>query len=297
MGLFTRKARQVLDGSDPVRLADRHVTAYAQRNISVDGARDGMATLSAYLDAADAAIIRNGLHNAAREARQLGDVRPKRQLEADLFVELLMDGQVIVGQPGGAEGAGDADADASPASGSGQRLADKAPVTIELLVPAATAAGGDEAPGKIPGVGMIDPARARELIAKAPSLRRILTDPITGAITDFDRTTYRVPAELKRMILRRDEHCRAPNCGRPVAEIDHTIGFAGGGTTSRWNLAGFCSNHHHLKHEAGWGLVQYAEGVLDWISPTGRHHLTFPELILPAPPPPDPTDYADDTPF
>jgi hypothetical protein len=285
VGLFTRKARQVLDVRDPECLADRHARAYARRSITVDGARDGMATLTAYLDAGDAAMIRTGLHNAARDARRAGDERTTRQLEADLFVEIVMGGQVTIGN---ADDSGDVET---------QTLADKAPVTVELLIPAATAAGNDAAPGKILGVGMIDPGAARRLLAKAPSLKRVLTDPVSSTIVDFDRKTYRVPAELKRMIRLRDEHCRAPNCSRPIADFDHTLEYARGGTTSKWNLSGLCENHHYVKHEADWSLLQYADGVLDWISPNARHYLTKPEPILPVEPPPAWDDYADDAPF
>ncbi|GAA4176883.1 HNH endonuclease signature motif containing protein [Gryllotalpicola koreensis] len=323
-GLFAKKAREVLDANDTQRLHDRHRRAYERRNVSVDGARDGMATLSAYLDAADAAVIRTGLANAAREARQDGDSRTRGQLEADFLVELLMDGEVVTcdgdGEhaaradeaPAGDAGSDDAGQAASGSDGAGpaaarprlrrQKLVDKAPISIEVLVPAATAAGDDAAPGRIPGIGMIDPVAARQLITRAPSLRRILTDPITSAILDFDRTTYRVPAELKRMIRIRDEHCRAPGCPRPPDDLDHTIDYAKGGTTSRENLSGLCENHHYVKHETGWTLRQYADGILDWRSPSGRRYQTRPDLIMPAPPPPDPwaqdwDAYADNTPF
>ncbi|WP_344790584.1 HNH endonuclease [Gryllotalpicola daejeonensis] len=300
VGLFARKAREVLDAKDPERLADRYRRAYAARHVEVEGGRNGMATVTAHLDAADAAVIGTGLHNAALELQAAGDERSRRQIEADLFVELLMEGEVIVGASGGT--AADEAAPvtepvpvAEPAKP--RTVRDHAPISVELLVPAATAAGGDDAPGKIQGVGMIDPVKARQLIARAPSLRRILTGPISSAIIDFDRTTYRVPAELKRMILLRDEHCRAPNCPHPAKELDHTIDYARGGKTARANLAGFCANHHHVKHEAGWSVTQFADGVLDWIGPTRRHYRTRSDLILPAEPPPAWDDYADDAPF
>ncbi|MCL2516051.1 MAG: HNH endonuclease [Microbacteriaceae bacterium] len=316
VGLFARKAREVLDRNDPEKLVDRHRRAYADRNLSLDGARDGMATLTAYLDAADAAVIRSGLSNAAQSARRSGDARTRRQLEVDLFVDLLMEGEVTVGRIDGAAVGDATTATAAPPDrlesgalvGAGlgvstsnrldrARVVDLAPVTVSLLVPAATAAGGDDAPGKIEGVGMIDPGKARELIARAPSLRRILTDPIQSAVVDFDRKTYRVPAELKRMILLRDGRCRAPNCGRPIAEIDHSRDFARGGTTSRANLAGLCRSHHHVKHETAWRLTQLADGVLDWVGPNDRHYRTYPDTILPAPPPPDPVEEWEEAPF
>jgi len=287
VGLFVRKARRLLDRGDPEALAVRHEKAFANRHVELDGARDGMATLTAYLDAADAAVIRTGLANAARRVRAEGDCRRQGQVEADIFVDLLMEGEVTIGRIGA-----DGEGPAAPT-----RIVDQAPVTVNLLVPAATAAGGDEAPGKIAGVGMIGPAKARELIARAPSLRRILTDPIESAIVDFDRKAYRVPAELRRMILLRDDHCGAPNCGRPVKEIDHSLDYARGGTTRLGNLSGLCAGHHHVKHETPWRLVQLADGVLDWVGPNRRHYLTHPDTVLPAPPPAPPVDLDERTPF
>jgi hypothetical protein len=151
------------------------------------------------------------------------------------------------------------------------------------LIPAATRAGRDEEGAVVPGFGVIDPVGARELVALAPSLRRILTDPISGAILDFDRTSYRVPAELKRVLRLRDGHCRAPGCGAPLThcELDHTRAHARGGGTSLGNLAHLCANHHHVKHEAGWSLRQHLGGVLEWRAPSGRRYLTHPELAVP----------------
>lgn len=230
-----------------------------------------MAHLEAYLDAADAAVLKTGLENAAAEARSLGDSRTASQLEADLLVELLGEGRITVG-------GGDTAVTAT--------LISRAAVTVEVLIPAATLAGGDEACAEIAGVGAIDPARARELVARAPSLKRILTDPITSTVIDFDRKSYRIPAELKRIIQRRDGHCRAPGCSAPISrtEIDHSIGYARGGPTALWNLACLCDNHHHLKHEAGWSLKQYAGGVLEWRSPSRRNYRTYPDNPFNGPP-------------
>jgi hypothetical protein len=210
------------------------------------------------------------------------------QLEADFVVELLLEGQITIRRcsadsVGGVEGA------SIPVK---QRGA----VTVDVLIPAATLAGKNDEGAVIPGLGIIDPVRARELVALAPSLRRILTDPVSGAILDFDRKTYRVPAGLKRVLRLRDGHCRAPGCSAPLklCELDHSEAHARGGGTSLWNLASFCANHHHLKHEAGWSLKQYLDGVLEWRAPSGRVYRTYPELTVPEPSSPrDPWAIAD----
>ncbi|WP_344791809.1 HNH endonuclease signature motif containing protein [Gryllotalpicola daejeonensis] len=285
---FRKKAAQVLETLETESLRRRHERAFAKRHIELTPARDGMAHLDAYLELSDAARIKAGLENAAQEARAAGDARTGAQLEADFAVELLLDGQITIGsldtQTDQARSTRDGKVSASPArEARTAAVKHRAAVTVDVLIPAETLAGKNDQPGLIPGLGVIDPFRARELVALAPSLRRILTDPITSAILDFDRTTYRVPAELKRVLKLRDQHCRAPGCGAPpkYTELDHSIAYARGGTTALTDLAHLCKNHHVLKHQAGWSLRQYLDGVLDWRAPSGRTYRTYPELTVP----------------
>lgn len=273
---FRRKAKQVLETLETESLRKRHERAFAKRKIEITPARDGMAHLDAYIELSDAARLKAGLENAAQEARSAGDPRTAAQLEADFAVELLLEGRISIGR---------FDATGADADGAAVSVKRHAAVTVDVLIPVATLAGTDGEGAVIPGLGVIDPARARELVALAPSLRRILTDQVTGAVLDFDRTTYRVPAELKRVLRLRDGHCRAPGCSAPLkyCELDHSDAHARGGGTSLWNLAHFCANHHHLKHEAGWSLKQYLGGVLEWRAPSGRVYRTHPELAVPGP--------------
>jgi hypothetical protein len=270
---FRRQAKRVLEAIEKESLKKRHERALATRHVEITPARDGMAHLDAYIDMTDAARLKAGLENAAQEAREAGDPRTAAQLEADFVVELLLDGQITIGN--------------FDRSGAGEPrsvpVKERAPVVVDVLIPAATLAGKGEEGAVIPGLGVIDPDGARELVALAPSLRRILTDPISGAILDFDRKTYRVPAELKRVLRLRDGHCRAPGCSAPLpcCELDHTRAHARGGGTALGNLAHLCAKHHHLKHEAGWSLTQHLDGVLEWRAPSGRAYLTHPEVAVP----------------
>jgi hypothetical protein len=271
---FRKKAKHVLETLEKDSVQKRHERAFAKRRVEVTPARDGMAHLDAYIDLTDAARIKAGLENAAQDARAAGDTRATRQLEADFTVELLLDGNITIGT------IDDADARTAP-------VRERAAVTVDVLIPAETLAGKNTQGAVIPGLGTIDPVRARELVALAPSLRRILTDPVSGAIVNFDRKTYRVPAELKRIPKLRDGHCRAPACTLPTksTELGHTKPYAKGGTTALAQLAHLCDNHHHVKHEAGWHLTQYLDGVLHWRAPSGRVYRTYPERYIPAPPP------------
>jgi hypothetical protein len=85
-------------------------------------------------------------------------------------------------------------------------------------------------------------------------------------------------------------YCRFPGCQRKAVngELDHLAAFADGGATSATNLAGFCVRHH-LKHAGGgWQVRALPDGGLEWITPTGRRHVTRPHDYRGDPDPPEP---------
>ncbi len=101
---------------------------------------------------------------------------------------------------------------------------------------------------------------------------RLLTDPVSGRLLDYGRTTYRPPAALADYVRARDRTCRFPGCTRRArsCEIDHLLAWEDGGPTSRDNCECLCPRHHHLKHEAGWQVLGEPEDELTWITPTGH---------------------------
>ncbi|WP_162240176.1 HNH endonuclease signature motif containing protein, partial [Rathayibacter sp. Leaf296] len=146
--------------------------------------------------------------------------------------------------------------------------------------------GRSDEPGILDGYGPIDPVTARRLAADAPSFARILTHPETGAVLSVGRTTYRVPADLRRALAHRDVTCRFPGCTRSArdSDVDHGVEWQHEGHTDADNLAHLCRHHHRLRHTTTWRVHHRRGGILDWTSPTGRHHLTRP----PSPEPPSP---------
>ncbi|MRG59288.1 DUF222 domain-containing protein [Agromyces sp. CFH 90414] len=188
--------------------------------------------------------------------------RTLEQLRADVAVDLLL---------GVSAEAGRADATAPvPIS-----------PTVAVTVPVMTLLGGDE-PGYLEGYGPIDAESARRIAAHAPSFLRILTHPVTGAVLDVDRRSYRPPADLAKWVRLRDETCRFPGCNRNAraCELDHTLDWADGGRTAHDNLASLCPQHHHLKHETSWSVRQLGDGVLEWRSPSGRRHRSDPAVRI-----------------
>lgn len=124
----------------------------------------------------------------------------------------------------------------------------------------------------------------RDLLLASPdaSLRRLVTDPISGHVVDRGRRTYRVPAGLRDVIVARDQYCRFPGCGHRArrCEIDHAQPWDVGGSTDRANLGALCKRHHQLKTFGGWQILESAvDGSCTWRSPRGRTYRHEPVAV------------------
>lgn len=157
--------------------------------------------------------------------------------------------------------------------------------SIQVTVAASTLLGADNQPGELTGYGPITANQARRIAADQSSTwRRLLTDPTTGALLDYGRTTYRPPRDLTDYIIARDRTCIFPTCQRNArrCDLDHGQPFDAGGTTSAENRAPLCRRHHRAKHHAGWTVTHQPDGTYDWTNPTGHHY-----TVQPTPYPPD----------
>jgi hypothetical protein len=236
----------------PISLTERHQEAVKGRRVWRENDRDGMAWLGVQVTAPDAETGWQRIDAAAHHlADQPGETRTLDQLRADVIADLLT---------------GRLDPATAPR------------VEVGVLIPMMTLLGLSEEPATLDGYGPIDADTARRLTAHAPSFHRILTHPVTGTILDVDRASYRPPADLKRWLALRDGTCRFYGCGRPArhCDIDHTTGWAKGGTTSATNLAHLSKRHHTLKDESRWKVEQGTGGTLTWTSPTGAIRTTDP---------------------
>lgn len=159
------------------------------------------------------------------------------------------------------------------------------PVTVNVTVPLSSLLGEGEEPGELAGFGPITAESARRLAASG-TWRRIVTDPLSGAVLDVGRTRYTPPRELADHVMARDQRCRWPTCDRPATgvgiELDHTVAFEDGGTTAHTNLGVFCDKNHVDKHQAGWTVTQPEPGRFVYTSPTGHVYTVDPEPIGPA---------------
>jgi Domain of unknown function (DUF222) len=156
---------------------------------------------------------------------------------------------------------------------------------VQLVMPLSTLTGADDSPVELSGYGPIPPVLAREIAADAV-WKRLVTDPLSGALLDYGRTTYRPPAALADFLRARDQYCRVPICRRRAldAQMDHTVAYhAAGGATEERNLYHACLCHHRMKDAPGWSVTQHRDGRLTWVTPTGHRYCSTPFDYRPEP--------------
>ena len=257
-------AKRVREAMHPRSIDERHVEAVDARTVWLEPGDDGMATIGAVVSAELAHGMMDRLTEIARRQGR-DDGRTMAQRRADAFADLLL--------------TGDTCAATADATGSGRADVGHGVVpTVLVTVPVMTLLGAGDVPGTLDGYGPIDAATSRDLAAHAPSFTRLLTHPVSSAILDYDRTTYAVPADLKRVVRLRDETCRAIGCTRPArrADLDHTREWRDDGTTSVDNLACLCETHHAVKTHTRVRMEHLPGGDIRWTMPSGRQYLTRP---------------------
>lgn len=296
---------------DPEEARNRHDRARATRRVERPVVLpDGMAALRAVLPAPDAVRVHRVLDAAARTARASGDPRTLDQLRADGLVDLVVhdactdvdvrtdaltapadDATPPAPGPAAARDTGPAP-DPSTAAGIASRgcRARRRPDTlVQVTVSLPTLLGDEARAAELDGYGPVHPDTARALAAGGV-LRRLVTDPVSGALLDLGRTRYRPSAALEQHVRARDRTCRRPGCGAAAStcDLDHTRDFHqrpadGGepGATSHDNLGALCRLDHRLKSVARFRLRQCSPGRFEWVTPTGHTYAVDPEALGP----------------
>ncbi|MQA83544.1 MAG: DUF222 domain-containing protein [Streptosporangiales bacterium] len=199
--------------------------------------------------------IYDKLTDMARAAKTPDDGRSIDQRRADALVELCLG--------------------TNPHTGAADEAAGIA-AKVQVTVGAGTLLGLDNQPGELAGYGPIPADMARELAA-CGTWRRLLTDPATGTLLDYGRTTYRPPAALAEFVRARDVTCRFPGCRQPAwrSDLDHVIPYPHGPTATE-NLGPLCRRHHDLKQH-GWDVQRDPDGSYTWTAPSGHTYVSPPE--------------------
>lgn len=239
--------------------AERHAHARRSRNVWVRDCEDGVSLLCAVMDSVTAHACMHvlneslALQDAANAHRPETDGRTRGERRSEALADALL--------------------------GSTPGPAGQPPIAVQLdvVIDLDTLLGLRAGSATVDGTLVTSHDRVRELLMQAGdvTMRRLVTDPLTGALLDRGRTAYTVPDALRGFIIARDVRCRFPGCGRRAvnADIDHAIAWNDGGDTSAHNLGALCRRHHLIKTHAGYDLVDSsASGACTWRTPAGLEY-------------------------
>lgn len=292
VGAFRSRMRALVLGAEPEQAARRHREAVARRGVAFWPQDDGMATVAATLPAPEARAVWLTLDAEAR-ARREADPKGLRCLDAlraDALVALAAAARAAAHAGTGSAGAG---------AGARASRGGAAPsVELGVVVDLPTLLGLQDNPGHLAGHGPIPAELVRRLAADA-AWRRLVSDPLSGALLDASPHRYRPGRRLRRFLDLRDGGCTAPGCsvGARDCDADHVLPFADGGPTIRANLALASRRDHHLHTLCGWRVTRdEVARTTVWTTPFGMPYARPDPPVLPhldRSPPADP----DDPPF
>jgi hypothetical protein len=125
-------------------------------------------------------------------------------------------------------------------------------VVVNLVITDLTAFGFSDEPAQLFGLGSVPAPIAREMIRAAQAehaatLRRLYTDPATGALVGMESSARAFSEGLGKLLAFRDRYCRHPYCDAPIRHLDHIHPHAHGGPTSFANGQGLCAGHNLIK--------------------------------------------------
>lgn len=157
---------------------------------------------------------------------------------------------------------------------------------ISIVMDAATFLGltpeATDAPGWIrvgaEAAGSVDRDDVLGLLADPTiptTLRRLITDPVTGALIDRGAHSYSPSRALIAWLCARDGGCRFPGCAARAAicDVDHAEDYATGGQTTVANTGLLCRRHHNGKTHGGWRIIDSAaDGSCTFIAPDGTRY-------------------------
>jgi hypothetical protein len=277
--------------ADPEGAAQRHERARRGRDVTVQATDDAMAYLTAYLPVDQAARAWAAIEEAAQAMRSVpGETRTLGELRADAL-EALLDGRLELPHRAAAD---ERRADGRPPAATRSR---RNRTTVNVTVAASTLAGQDDAPGHLDRLGPIPAALARKLAAADSTWRRLVTDPVTGVLTDCSTRAYAPGVVLSRGVRLRDPVCTFPGCNQPAwrCELDHIEPHAGGrrsgspatqpatGQTVAANLHPLCKHHHEAKTRGLWQVRRDpGTGRTTWRAPTGHEFVVDPHVADPS---------------
>ena len=252
-------ARRAVLAIDAERERRRRLQARCHRDVHVSDELDGISVLIARMATEDAHAVMTQINATAHASDATLSIGEKR---AAALAALVL----------GSDGASTAPVRAH----------------LDVVIDLATltslregTAGGAEIRGggaEIRGAGAVSADVLGDLLGDpdvAVTMRRLVTDSVTGHLLDYGRTTYDIPDRLRDYLVARDRTCRFPGCNRRAenCQLDHATAWDDGVETNPANLGALCTRHHQLKTHGGWHITESkADGSCTWHSPQGRRY-------------------------
>lgn len=249
-----REARAWAQRLDPQGAAERAAKAAADRRVTVRSAPDCMTYVSALLPVKDGVAVFGQLHRAALAgAVDVDEHRSRGQIMADELVRRVL----------------------TPAEGA----AEVPGVEVHLVMTDRALADADDEPAQLVGIGPIPAPVARDLVRADERtkvwVRRLYTDPATGALAATDARRRDFPHVARMFLTARDQVCRTPWCGAPIRHTDHAVAVAKGGETDMRNGNGRCARCNLTKDQRGWA-TKVRDGTIVTTTPTGHRYVSRP---------------------
>ena len=222
---------------DQAGAVERNARARSERHVSIRPAAEGMAYLGTLVPmqqgvAMFARLRRDattmvGTGETADPSDPTGQPRTRDQIMADLLVQHV----------------------------TGQTTAAAVPAEVHVVMTDAALFGADDTPAWVTGHGPIPAWTAKQWLADPEAevfLRRVFTRPEDRQLVGLDSRSRSFPAGLRRMVILRDDTCRAPLCDAPIRDIDHIVPDRHGGKTTWTNASGLCAACNQTKENTGW---------------------------------------------
>jgi hypothetical protein len=288
---FSRAVRKSVATHDKRSPAEKQNSQRPKLGVRCYPRRDGLISISATMPATEGVAAMVEINRRADALRVPNDQRThgERQLDA-LFAGLDTLPVPVDTSTGELPGDGD-----QPA---GRRRSGWLRAEVQVVIDWRSLLGLSDQPGELRGFGPIDAAEVRALLAQpGTTLRRLVTDPITGVLIDYGKTRYRPDAHLAGLLSARDGTCRWPGCTRNARYCDdeHAVPYPEGDTSAA-NLTKVCPGHHTRKTFDGFSYNRPdpSTGETVWTTPLGFRYRQTPTTYTECGPDPGDTMWLDE---
>jgi len=239
---------------DPEAAARRRRREKAERHVRLNHSGSGMSYLDAYLPAEQGVACIESLRQSALRARAGGEERSLGQVMSDTLVARL----------------------------TGLQQGAVVPAHVNVVMTDKTLLGLDDSPAHLYGGGPLPAPVARDLATSETAwLRRIVTDPVDGSVSEIDARRRRFDGLARQLVILRDQHCQGIQCASPIRDVDHIIEHRKGGRTVPSNGQGLSKNCHVGRDDPRMTVGRDPDtAVVRWETATGLVHRNLPPPAL-----------------